>query len=412
MRSVLVASLLPLVACGLDQGSNPVGHQIESIVCGGSPAPGLLDRGLCVCEDFADVGSLEIGPGRPGSSAVFGVNGRSRVVNHTRVEGSWIAYGGLDATALAEVNEDLATAADLSFVGEMSVGRDLSVGGNLDGVGTLSVGGALAVAGENRVIGDRGATRLAPFAGPVASPCGCNPATFLDVVERVKDARTANENATRGIGTTKLSSIGATSLKLTSGSYYFEDAESVGQLTLEIEGAVAVHLDGDLRFVGDGNFVLAPGATLDLFIAGDVQSVGRLVAEGADPSAVRLFIGGESPVVMSVGQKRFRGAIYAPTASLQYVGDVEIDGAVLTRKLAGVGDLRINQWTPVDNIPEDCLDPNDGLPPDQGGGSPTPTDTGAPMPSDSNPGGGSGGSGGSGGDGSDGSGDGSEVPDL
>jgi hypothetical protein len=362
MRSPFILAPIPLLfaACG---GPEKTATGTYSVVCQGSPAPRLIDRSLCVCRDMLDVGALEIRSGRNGQPASAAINGRVGFVNYSVIDGSLIAYEGLHAAAALNVERDLETAGDLGWAGRLKVGSDLSVGGDLEGIGELSVGGELRVRGEDRVIGFRDVQSKAPWASAGGPPCGCDPASMLDVAQKVKDAKTSNENAIRGLRTTRLDNLGLERIGLETGSYYFEGVRSIGKLDLAIRGVVALHIDGDLDLVGDAKIAIAPGSSLDLYVAGAAVNVGRLTIVNDDPSAFRLFVGGPGAVAVGVGLGRFSGAIYAPTADLNYVGDTEIEGAIFAREIHGVGRLRIAGALPEDvKAPECELPPADGEP--------------------------------------------------
>lgn len=335
MRATLLFLPLFAIACGTNDTTGTATGEY-SAVCGGSPAPALLDRSLCICEDLADVGALFV-RGRNGAPASVAINGKTQFVNASEVQGDFTAHGGL------------------SFTGRLAVEGDLNVGADLNGVGDLQVERSLNVAGDTRVVGKNssGARGTYTFS---AEPCGCNPGTHFDVAGKVAEAAQNHENARLGLDSTKLETIGGTELVLETGSYYFDDIKTIGRLKIQVGGTVALHLDGDLDSIGDEQINIQPGATLDLFVSGSVRSVGK-IAIGGDPSSFRLFIGGADPVLLGVGLQQVSGAIYAPTAAIELVGAAELEGAVFARSIASVGLLKIAGDSPVENRPEECDEP-------------------------------------------------------
>lgn len=385
LTALVAGASFALVApgCSLRAGnSGSAGAETRAATC---PPPDTFDGALCVCEDFNHVGRLSVVPGPAGVGRV-GVNGFTRFVNQTRAAGSWIAYAGFDAVSDTAIEQDLSTAADASWVGAVSVGGDLSVGGDARGVGELEVDGTLRVAGQESLLGPAEVTARGDFSPMAGPPCGCDPSTFFDVGAAVAAARTANDNAAAGLPT-RLSTLGESEVQLATGSYYFEDAVTVGRTRFDITGPVSLFVDGALDAVGLESFHLEPGATLDLFVAGGVRTVGVLDAgDAADPGAFRLYLGGTDPVMLSVGQQDFEGAIYAPQATLAYVGDTRVIGSLFARQLDGVGELTIGYGGPGEVDPPSCQPPPGGGGggeadagpggPGTGGGGPDAGDTG------------------------------------
>jgi hypothetical protein len=326
----------------------------------------LFENAVCICEDFNEVGMLTVTEG-PGGIGSVGVNGDTRFVNLTRAAGDWIAYSGFEAVSDTEVGGSLLTAEDASWVGSLGIGGDLGVGGNARGVGLLSVLGTLRVAGDESLLGPvtvGGRGDFEPLAGP---PCPCDPDSFFDVTAAVAAARSQNDNQAAGLPT-RLASVGANEIRLESGSYYFEDAATVGHTRFIVAGPVSLFVDGSIDAVGAQSFELESGATLDLFVAGGIRTVGWLDAgSAADPEAFRLYLGGSESVLLSVGLQTFHGSIYAPEATIAYVGDTKVVGALFGRELHGVGRLEIAYGAPVELDPPSC-DPGDGDGDDGGSG--------------------------------------------
>lgn len=369
MRIQYLSLMGVLVAAGCDgisgSGSStgaqggPQGGAQAGTVCPASPGPGLLPNALCLCEGFGEVGNVFVNPGENGEPGSIGVNGDAAVVANTSVSGSWITSGSLNV------------------IGNAVVGRDLTVGGDLFGVGNLKVNGMASVGGQNLIVGFPW-SQISPGAKP-ADPCPCDPGQFLDVKAKVEAAKTANDNAALGLPTS-MAQIGISGLTLTTGSYYFEDVSAVGLFGVRIEGAVALHLDGNLESIGVDAIQIAPGGSLDLYVSGQVHTVGLVLAGvGVAPSAFRLYVGGTDPVALSVGNQVFNGSIYAPTANIAYVGNTVVRGGLFAKALSGVGNLVIMSARPVHPDPSVCAPPAGGTGGQAGGtgqpASPAPVDT-------------------------------------
>jgi len=144
-----------------------------------------------------------------------------------------------------------------------------------------------------------------------------------------------------------LESVGDLKLSLGSGAYYLSSFQTVGDTTIAIDGAVALAIDGALQSVGTTHFTLTRGSTLDLYLKDGLEGVGdSLFGEGADPGAVRLYVAG-SKALQLVGQQRVVGAIYAPQADLELVGDTSLEGGLFARTVEGVGQLTVSFAAPV-----------------------------------------------------------------
>jgi len=191
---------------------------------------------------------------------------------------------------------------------------------------------------------------------PDGPPCGCDDDQILDVNAEIEAARTDNDNQVAGLPS-DIASIGWTRMRLTSGRYYFGDISTIGATVLDIDGTVAIYIDGDLESVGAEWIHIRDGATLDLYVGGRVRTIGHVsLGDASDPSAFRLYIGGADAPTVSVGNKQFNGSIYAPRAMIRYVGNTNIRGSLFARELEGTGNLTIGYAAPLDPE-EDCDEP-------------------------------------------------------
>ena len=353
------------------------GDHLTRAASAACPPPELFSNALCLCEDLADVGLLTVRGGASGPGSV-GVNGKTHLINVTSVDGSFTAYQSFAAVADAHVGQNLGTTGDASWVGLLGVGGDLSVGGDARGLGLLTVDGSLRVAGQTSLLGLSAAQR-AEYEPPAGPPCPCDPSTFFDVAAAVEAAREANDNANIGLDET-LHQVGLRTLSLPAGSYYVADARTIGVLDIVITGSVSLYVAGHLDSVGLEHVHIADGGELDLYVSGGVRSVGLSAAgRPADPSRLRIYVGGSEPVLLSVGVQAFFGSIYAPEAQVDYVGATHIVGSLFARTLHGVGLLTIEQGDGAGQ-PGACTPPGDedaGVPGD-GDGDVPPSDPETP----------------------------------
>lgn len=322
-------------------------------------ATDLFAETVCVCDELRDVGNLVVGTSVAGDHATLAVLGPSKVINNFQVRGDFVPYGGLTATGNLEVTGSLATAGALDDLGNLNVSGDLDVGGDLSGIGRLAVGGTLRVGGADRFVGFEEVAATGPYTAIPPPACGCT--DVFDVAGAVAAARTANDNAARGLPTS-IRAIGATSLVIPTGRYYFSDLEAIGATGLVIDGHVSLYLDGNLEHVGAAWIRLENGAMLDLYVSGSVRTIGHVeLGNKWDPSAFRLYVGGAEPATLQVGNQIFNGAIYAPRSELTYVGNTQLRGAVTARAIHGIGNLEIGYAAP--QCPEEDPEPDPPPPP-------------------------------------------------
>ena len=254
------------------------------------------------------------------------------------------------------IGDSLVTPGNVEFTGDAMIHGDATIGGNLTGAGDVEVDGQLELGGTSQLIGSDTIASQVPYQSPgTTPPCACDPSTFFDVAGAVAAARTA-ANAQNS-----WTNVGHTQLHLSTGNYYVTSSAVVGSTAIVIDGNVSVFVDGNLAQVGATQWQISSGAQLDLYVAGNVESVGKLTAGNASaPDAFRLYIGGSGTTSLgAVGQSDFYGALYAPTADVSYVGDTHVVGSIFAKSIIGVGALTIN-YGDATMPPESCTPPGDG----------------------------------------------------
>jgi hypothetical protein len=355
-KSAFVSTLLLLTACAAETPP-PVAGETQQKVLGCFPDGTEGDYAVCLCDNFVDVGLLTLRQNVEGHPASIGVNGRSYVKNLSYVEGSWISYGGFDEAVASTVRDDQVTSEDLTWTGALKVGGDLVVGGKLRGVGGLKVGGALKVGGSSTVVGLKSIGSVGSYASsaPQAPPCGCDSNSIFDVAKAVEFAKKNSDNATVGFSPEGMVEVGISEMKLTSGRYYIKDLTQIGNIRLNIEGNVAIFVSDSVKSIGNEHFSVAHGSSLDLYVAGSVASVGNVgYGNLMEPGLFRLFVGGAAPILVNVGNQKFSGHIYAPTAEVTYVGNTVIRGSIFAERLHGLGNLVVEYTGPTKTPDETC----------------------------------------------------------
>jgi len=275
------------------------------------------------------------------------VNGKTVLLNNTNVDGSWASGGDVSAVGNVQIKTSLYTPAEFKVTGNVEIGKDANIGGGLSGIGRVVVNGELRTAGEALVLGYQKAEKRGTYQAPSGLPCACEGASVLDVANEVSKAKSKNDNAGKAIPTS-MREIGFTDVTFTTGRYYFSDVANIGYSRIKVEGAVALYLDGSLEEIGADRILLGEGATLDLYVSGAVKTVGYFNAgEKSLPGAFRLYVGGGDDVNVNVGAQIFHGAIYAPKATIKYVGHTVIEGGLFANTVTGIGNLELRGAHPV-----------------------------------------------------------------
>lgn len=337
--------------------------------CGGNVAQRTFRFGLCVCEDVAaahaittDAYDSRQGPYTVGSmGGSIGVNGRvaanaSLTVGGTLIAGDTLGVqtGGAPLNVARRFFDDGPLAAD----GDVQVGGDAFVGGPVR-ASNLTIGGTLTVPDANAIdvsgASSIGRTVEAPVS--VAPPCDCQN-ELVDIAAYVERHRTDNDNAMIDLDPEALGNVDqATRLTLPCGRYYQRRISGNGDLTLALDGRVALFVGENLAPGASLVVELAPGAELDLFVAGDVVASNRLeLGDSSVAAKVRLYVGGSGTLQLDAGAV-FGGNLYAPRAELTSAGAVEAFGSLFVRRLAISDRLDVHYDTAVLAAGDDCPEP-------------------------------------------------------
>src|SRR5262249_37298066 len=124
----------------------------------------------------------------------------------------------------------------------------------------------------------------------VAPPCGCASGPRLDVASLVAAHATSNDDARIGLVADAFAGgAGPAALDLPCGQFYLSAIKASSDLERRVAGPTALFVGGDVTLGGGLPVTLAPGAELDLVVAGDVAAQGGVV--GAPSAAsVRLWL--------------------------------------------------------------------------------------------------------------------------
>jgi hypothetical protein len=354
--SFVFAAALGVGGCGSRAPSS--NHTARAL--GSCPASSALfgNNAVCVCTDFNQSGHM-VTHADPGATASVAVNGRSNAATGSRIDGSWATGDSFTISGDISIRDDVYARNDVTGAGTVHVGGKVVAGGTVDVTGDFSVAGAI----EHQVM--------------AADPCGCDPAAMFDVLAAVADARTSNDDAAHNLAADAFATGAPPTLTLQTGRYYFEHVTSIGQTKIVADGHVAVYIDGGLDLVGDEQLVLAPGATLDVYVSGDVGQSGVVALGGNPPSSFRLFVGGARAVLAASGDQAWSGLIYAPTAWVTVAGRTNLSGALFAGRLDHSGDFDVWYHAEDNECPPDSPPTTTPPPPNP---NPPPPPTPQPPP--------------------------------
>ena len=332
--------------------ADPAYSRIDS--CEGAPEV-EFPAAVCVCDGLSMIGNVDVLRYGDATEALVGVNGKAAFLSNVDIAGTLHAHGGLEADGNGDFARDLVSGGTASWLGDLDIGGDLNVGGDLDGIGNLDVVGRMQVGGVDRSIGNIDSGGADPYVA-TSPPCPCEPSTFFDVAGAVAAAA-----STSGIADLTGGMVGNTTMRLETGLYYTSETSFLGNLALVIDGNVDLFVDGSVQGLGNGEFELTPGSTLDIYVAGRLETVGNIWVGGGVPGAVRIYVGGEGGLLLTTGNTEFVASIYAPTADVEYLGNTDIVGAIFARHLDVVGNLKLAYPGLLDGSgPERCPPPDDG----------------------------------------------------
>ena len=354
---------------GDDDGDNGGGTGGGESTCEDvPPQPPLGFPGtLCTCDDLTFPGAFQAVAALDGTPARVGVNGITHFDGAAQIEGDAIFHSGLEANAAFEVQGDSATVGHVALAGAAHVGGDLDIGGDLTGYGFLDVDGKLGVAGDQSLLGLGLVGSYGPYVAP-ARPCACDPQDLIDIVGKVEQARQVNDNGAIGLPL-DLQGIGLAHVELPTGSYYVENLEVIGLLSLEVTGHVELHVGDSIRFIGADFLQIDPGGSLALYVAGSVETMGHVVTGNPDDAgAFTLYVGGTGSTLLDIGNQVFHGSIYAPTTEFEMLGNTHVRGSMFVKSLYTPGLFRIGGGFLSEGDPGMVCPPDDGSGDDGSGG--------------------------------------------
>jgi len=131
-----------------------------------------------------------------------------------------------------------------------------------------------------------------------------------------------------------------------SGNWYFGSLHVSGTQKITITGDAVIYFADDFTMTGQSELIIAPGATLKIYCAGDYTLTGLGVFNQAGQAINAQFYGTETCGSVALGGNgNLTGVIYAPNADFTTVGNGDIYGAVVceTAQLTGNGNFHYDE---------------------------------------------------------------------
>ena len=324
----------------------------------GSPAPGsctaAFDNAICSCTDVRAAGYVRVA-----SRDLFEPAGN--LAANSRIEVDGFAHVGGDVIAAGPES--------LGFFGALHTGGNLVAGGNVSTHELDFIAGAVDVGGDARVAGDfllLGAASIAgdlrqpagkarPIVmavggdivdGPVTvePPCPCEPDEIIDIETPIAEALLANDNdlLVPPLRPDELTNVvGVATRTLPCGVYYLDEISGTGVISVHIAGRVVLLVGGDVDTIGVLHLSFAPDAELDLFIGGDLLSIGAdAIGNPLRPGSTRTYVAGSGDIRLT-GASVFAGNVYAPRAHIHGTGATAVQGSLFGRSIHIPGALDV-----------------------------------------------------------------------
>ncbi len=338
--------------------------------CAGAIAARVFDNALCTCTNANVGGYLKtrsfdsgMGPGDMAYGAPVGIDQTDTTVGYTDIGGSLViaGTGGVNFGGYLDVDGDASFGGRVQAAGYIHIHRDLSVDGNVGGLLYTEVDrDAYVTSGHNLGIAANvhGTTHNGASVS-IPPPCDCAPADIVDIGAIVTYGMTHNDNADVPLDPTALASVTGIGVDITlpCGRFYITEIGGLGTITLHIHGRTALYVGGDVDALGALSVDLGTAGELDLFIAGDMLSIGAgSFGDRARPAASRIYVGGTHDVTL-VGASGFVGNVYAPNARITAVGDTEVYGSLFGGQVDMPGYLNIHYDRAILDVDADCPPP-------------------------------------------------------
>ncbi len=281
---------------------------------------------LGVCGDLVANNILTLDArGQPATGSALAVAGSTTNSAPLHVAGALSSYGSIEARNTEDVSGDLRTGSAWDTSAPVHVNGDAFVASSLTAGNTMVIAGTLHVpSGTN--VGDVQAGAVVFGSVQVAQPLDC--ADAPDVAALVAHAWAVQDGATdAALPRDSLENVSIpTDITLGCGTYALTSIGVKSTLSLHVTAAAVLVVRGNVHVASPVVIDLAPGATLDLAIGGDLQVDNTLTIGGSQPTETWVGVAGAitiaSPTVI-------HGWLVAPRSPVAANNTLDISGSAI-----------------------------------------------------------------------------------
>ena len=351
--------------------------------CSGTIAQNIFRFAVCTCEQLSVQSNLSVdafdsrdGPyGAATSTGTnilndghVGVNGLLNLAGKLTALGSvFVSGGGFSVGAQSSVSINVYTAGDAVQVNSFtSIGRNAFVQGDVSGryniANDLYVTPGATVDPQTNVAGSTIVGALNPV-----TPCPCDPSEILDIQSIIDYGAQFNDNASSATisATTWSTGTGPDNIDLPCGRYYLQGIFHTRSLTIRALGRTVLYVDGDINVGGSLRIEVAPGAEMDLFVAGSLLPQAALrFGDPEQPSAFRTYVAGSNTIFINASSE-FGGNLYAPNADVSFGASANLFGSLFCRNAFFSGQANVHFDRSIRSASDDC-NPDGGVGGDAG----------------------------------------------
>jgi hypothetical protein len=224
---------------------------------------------------------------------------------------------------------------------------DVGINGDFNVNASVSINGALRSSGQ--VILPTGVDLItgAGTASGVAPPCDCAPEHASGWTRLIGARQLDNDNLSIGLMREALDGVpGDGNLSLPCGRFALSRIAAPGSVHIDVSGRAALFVEGNLEIDGSFEVAVAPGASLELFVGGNMRVAGamQLGDESRGQASIRLHVAGGGSLNLQ-GISTLAGVLDAPFAELVTGESFHVFGSVFVRRAAPDANLSVHYDT-------------------------------------------------------------------
>lgn len=337
--------------------------------CAGAIASRVFNNSVCSCTDANVIGYMRTRSFHSGTmmsdttaGAPVGIDQHDATGGFADIGGTLVVDGtsALNFGGYLKVGGDTKVNSDLGAIGYINIARDLWIEGNISIIGYVDVGRDVHQPSGHSILPPPsvgGSTSHAAFT--IDPPCDCSPTGLVDIAAIVADGMAHNDNADIPLDPNLLAAVAGIGVDITlpCGRFYLNSVGGIGGITVHVTGRTALFIGGDVNAIGAFNIDIAPAAELDMFIGGNILSIGAgSFGSRSRPAASRIYVGGSGTVTL-VGLSGFVGNVYAPYATITAVGDTQVYGSLFGNLIDMPGYLDVHYDRAILDVDRECDPP-------------------------------------------------------